>query len=164
MSTPPARSFPRADHDHDRCVAAALDEAAAICAERRVRFTPLRRRVLEIVWQGHRPAGAYAILEQLGAEGRSSAPPTVYRALEFLLEQGLVHRIASLNAFVGCARPGHGGEGQFLICERCGEVAELNDPGVDRAIERSSEALGFRTGRHTVEITGTCPRCRRSRS
>ncbi len=147
-------------HDHRDCVAAALEDAKAVCVERGVRLTPVRRRVLEIVWQGHRPLGAYAILEVLSGEGHSPAPPTVYRALEFLLTQGLVHRLSSLNAFVGCSRPGHLGAGQFLLCTECGTAAELNDPGIERAIERGAAAEGFVSNEHTVEISGICPNCR----
>ena len=104
--------------------------------------------------------GAYDILAVLGAEGRSAAPPTVYRALEFLQEQGLVHRLSSLNAFMGCGRPGHPGSGQFLICQSCGNAAELNDGGVERAISRSAASQGFSVHGHTVEISGVCPECR----
>ncbi len=146
-------------HDHEECIEVALAEASEICAQRGARFTALRRRVLEIVWQSHKPLGAYNILQTLSGEGRSAAPPTVYRALEFLLEQGLVHRIASLNAFVGCAHPGHRGPGQFLICRACGCAAELNDAKVENAIARSASALGFRVQHHTVEVTGLCPNC-----
>jgi len=153
-------AFPRRDHDHLRCVADALSEAARLCRDRGVRLTALRARVLEIVWQSHKPLGAYDILAVLAAEGRSAAPPTVYRALEFLLEQGLVHRLSSLNAFVGCSRPGHTGSGQFLICKTCGNAAELNDSGVERAITRSALSQGFDAVRHTVEISGVCPECR----
>ena len=147
-------------HDHGDCVAAALEDAIAVCGERGVRLTPVRRRVLEIVWQGHRPLGAYAILEVLSGEGHSPAPPTVYRALEFLLTQGLVHRLSSLNAFVGCSRPGHPHAGQFLLCTACGTAAELNDPDIERAIERGAAAEGFVCRDHTVEISGLCPNCR----
>ena len=147
-------------HDHGDCVEAALEEATAVCGDRGVRLTPVRRRVLEIIWQGHRPLGAYAILEVLSGEGHSSAPPTVYRALEFLLTQGLVHRLSSLNAFVGCSRPGHPGAGQFLLCTACGTAAELNDPDIERAIEHGAAAEGFVCRDHTVEISGLCPRCR----
>jgi Fur family zinc uptake transcriptional regulator len=154
------RGFLQRGHDHASCVSAALVDATRVCAERGARLTPLRRRVLEIVWQNHKPLGAYEILAVLGDEGRSAAPPTVYRALEFLLEHGLVHRIASLNAFMGCARPGHAGSGQFLICRECGNAAELNDGGVDRAITRSAASQGFAAQQHTIEITGVCPECR----
>ena len=103
--------FLSSGHDHGHCLANALQYATAVCTERGARLTPVRQRVLEIIWQSHRPLGAYAILEVLSAEGHSPAPPTVYRALEFLLTHGLVHRLSSLNAFVGCTRPGHPGAG-----------------------------------------------------
>ena len=147
-------------HDHGNCLANALQDAKAVCTERGARLTPVRQRVLEIVWQSHRPLGAYAILEVLSAEGHSPSPPTVYRALEFLLTQGLVHRLSSLNAFVGCTRPGHPGAGQFLLCTSCGIAAELNDSRIESAIERSAHAEGFTSQVHTVEISGLCPHCR----
>ena len=146
-------------HDHHHCVANALRDAKAICAKRRARLTPVRQRVLEIIWQSHRPLGAYAILEVLSGEGHSPAPPTVYRALEFLLTHGLVHRLSSLNAFIGCPRPGHPGAGQFLLCTACGTAAELNEIGIERVIERSAAAEGFTSQVHTVEISGLCPNC-----
>ena len=148
------------EHDHRHCMANALDGAKAVCTERGARLTPVRQRVLEIVWQSHRPLGAYAILDVLSGEGHSPAPPTVYRALEFLLANGLVHRLSSLNAFIGCSRPGHPGAGQFLICTACGTAAELHDAGIERAIEHGAEAEGFTSHVHTVEISGLCPHCR----
>ena len=148
------------EHDHQHCVANALVDAKAVCSRRGARLTPVRQRVLEIIWQSHRPLGAYAILEVLSAEGHSPAPPTVYRALEFLLTYGLVHRLSSLNAFIGCTRPGHPGAGQFLLCTTCGSAAELNDSTIERAIERSAAAEGFTSQVHTVEISGLCPHCR----
>ena len=137
-----------------------MAEAQALCSARAARFTPLRARVLELIWQSHKPLGAYAILDMLSNEGRSPAPPTVYRALEFLLKHGLVHRIASLNAYAGCRRPGHSGSGQFLICTRCGNVAELSNAKVTAAIEAAAAAETFKAELHTVEITGVCLHCR----
>lgn len=154
------RRFPVDAHDHARCIEDAMKQARAVCGERRARLTPLRARVLEIVWQSHRPLGAYAILEVLAGEGRSPAPPTVYRALEFLLEHGLVHRLASLNAFIGCSHPGHAGTGQFLLCTACGTAAELDDPGIRRAVARSAVAEDFQVDEHTIEVSGLCPNCR----
>lgn len=159
-AAPDSAPFPERGHDHGRCVSEVMAEATNVCARRGVRLTPLRRRVLEIVWQSHRPLGAYPILEILAVDGRAAAPPTVYRALDFLLENGLVHRIASLNAFVGCRYPGHIGAGQFLICQSCGSAAELNDTRVERAIDKSAAASGFVARGHTVEIAGLCPNCR----
>lgn len=158
-SRPPSRAFPGRRHDHRQCVRSALAEAAALCTSRSARLTALRREVLAVVWQSHRPLGAYDILEQLRARGRRAAPPTVYRALEFLLAHGLVHRVESRNAFVGCTRPGHGGSGQLLICETCGAAAELNDPKVTAAIARRAASHGFRAREQTIEVRGLCPDC-----
>ena len=120
----------------------------------------MRRRVLEMVWRSHRPVGAYAILDDLRGDGRPTAPPTVYRALSFLAGLGLVHRIASLNAFVGCPLPGEPHTGQFLICRECGAAEEIDDHGIAGAVRRGAERVGFRVQHPTVEITGLCPRCR----
>ncbi|MDH3714838.1 MAG: transcriptional repressor [Gammaproteobacteria bacterium] len=139
-----------------------MAEAAEVCNARGARLTPLRARVLEIVWRSHRPLGAYAILEVLSDEGRTPAPPTVYRALEFLTEQGLVHRLASLNAFIGCSQPGHPGTCQFLLCRSCGTVAELDDPAIRRAIQRTAVTEGFEAHEHTVEVSGICPNCQQA--
>ncbi len=191
-------SFAGPRHDHRACVKAALDTAARLCAERGARLTPLRRRVLELIWRGHAPARhapvrAYDLLarlsdrpgtakergtaknKQAAGERRPAAPPTVYRALEFLLTQGLIHRIESLNAYVGCMDPeGHLGDapgsapggalgGQFLICGDCGAAAEVHDPRVDAAVARRAEELGFAVHRKTIEIAGVCPPCQRRR-
>lgn len=155
------KSFGTAPHDHRRCVKGALDKAASLCERRGSRLTALRRRVLELVWGSHEPVGAYALLEQLRREGMGSAPPTVYRALDFLREHGLVHRIESLNAFVGCAHPELEHRGQFLICTGCGGAAEIEDPGIGAAVSASAAAVGFTVDRFTIELQGLCPRCSR---
>jgi len=138
----------------------ALNEARRICHENNGRLTRQRMRALELVWQSHRPVGAYEILEQLRAEGFNGAPPTVYRALEFLLDHGLIHRIESLNAYTGCAYPGERHSGQFLICSMCHRVAELDDPKVIRAISKTPASMGFVADKPVVEIRGLCPGCR----
>lgn len=153
-------TFPPAHHDHGRCVAHALEAAEAECRRRGARLTDVRRRVLELVWQSHQPVGAYAVLDALGKEGFCAAPPTVYRALDFLLAHGLIHRIERLNAFVGCAHPGAPHAGQFLLCTRCGAAAELIDPAIAEAVAAAAGRLGFTAGRQTVEIEGLCPACR----
>ena len=146
-------------HDHGDCIAAALTAADRLCSRRGVRLTKLRRRVLELVWSGHAPVGAYDLLRRLTLERERAAPPTVYRALDFLLEQGLIHRIESLNAFVGCADPEEAHTGQFLICDGCGVAAEVEDAQIDRAISRSAASHAFAVERKTVEIRGRCPGC-----
>lgn len=152
-------TFPVANHDHGSCVAHALAVAEAECRRRGARLTDVRRRVLELVWQGHAPVGAYALLETLGREGFCAAPPTVYRALDFLLAHGLIHRIERLNAYTGCTRPGEPHAGQFLLCERCGAAAELDDPAIAAAIAAVAARLGFTVARQTVEVDGLCPAC-----
>lgn len=146
-------------HDHQRCIDEALDKAAELCADRDARLTELRRQVLELVWSSHEPVGAYAVLERLQRDRGSAAPPTVYRALDFLMAQGLIHRIESLNAFVGCPTPDRRHHSQFLICTGCGGVAEIDDPQVDAAIARSAQDKGFSVERLTVELQGRCPAC-----
>ena len=148
-------------HDHESCIADALTTAEEICRLRGVRLTPLRRCVLELIWGSHRPIGAYAVLAALRGERETAAPPTVYRALDFLMEQGLVHRIQSLNAFVGCADPDHAHNGMFLICGECGDTLEIEDAKLDDAIRSVASANGFALLRRTVEATGTCPGCAR---
>lgn len=161
--------FAPAGHDHDACVDDALAAAEAVCTARGVRLTPLRRRVLELVWESHKPVGAYAILEALQADRRADAetdsrgpvaPPTVYRALDFLLENGLVHRIEMLNAYIGCCRPEARHSGQFLLCGGCGTAAELASDTLLAAIDEEAERRGFAVRRVTVEVDGLCPECR----
>ncbi len=155
--------FPRTNHRHARCRATALARAEQACSERGVRLTELRRRVLELVWGSHEPVKAYDILPALGAGTRRAAPPTVYRALEFLRREGFVHRIESLNAYVGCGAPGHQGAVQFMICRDCGVSAEIADPGVSERLARRAGDLGFAMDTQTIEIHGLCARCRPER-
>ena len=136
-----------------------MNLADKICREQRLRLTPLRRRVLELIWLGHRPVGAYQLLEMLHDEG-SAAPPTIYRALDFLLQHGLIHRISSMNAYIGCSHAGRPHVGQFLICDNCHSLAELDDPEVIRSIEDSARRAGFIVHEQVIEINGLCPRCR----
>jgi Fur family zinc uptake transcriptional regulator len=157
-----AASFGKSPHDHQHCIDDALDRAATLCGRRGARLTDVRRRVLELVWRGHAPVGAYALLEALQRDGRSAAPPTVYRALEFLMEHGLVHRIESLNAFVGCPRPDRDHVSQFLICTDCQNVAEIDDPAIGGAVSSGAAAAGFVVNRLTIEMQGLCPSCARS--
>lgn len=147
-------------HDHATCVADAVTYAEALCRRIDARFTPLRRRVLELVWASHKPVGAYALLQDLQKEGLGSAPPTIYRALEFLLQHHLVHRIESLNAFIGCSKPGNVHRGVFLICRRCGNAEELGEGQLGNQVIELAQARGFDVSDMTMEIGGTCGPCR----
>ena len=151
------------EHDHSHCVDRAVDLATSLCERRGVRLTALRKRVLELVWRSHKPVGAYEVLDWLTSEDqRSAAPPTVYRALEFLLEQKLIHRIESLNAFVGCVDPSRQHTAQYLICRACGMVKELEDDVVAKAIGAQAQRQGFVVDRQTVEVHGLCDACARN--
>ncbi|GMQ90536.1 MAG: Fur family transcriptional regulator [Gammaproteobacteria bacterium] len=156
--------FKKRTHDHAECIERALTAAQAACERQGLRLTKLRRRVLELVWRGHTPVKAYDILEELREDGRASGPPTVYRALDFLLDAGLVHRIESLNAFVGCGGPATPHFGQFLICRQCSVVAEIDVPAVATALVADASKLGFRADRQTIEIKGLCADCSASHS
>ena len=150
--------FVNPEHDHQQCVTSALAKAEQICLEQGQRFTTIRRKVFELIWQQHKPIGAYQILEELQQQART-APPTVYRALDFLLNLGLIHRISSLNAFVGCAHPGASHEGYFLICTSCRACTELNTAAITCEINRSADQCGFVVQDRLVEVMGLCPDC-----
>jgi Fur family transcriptional regulator, zinc uptake regulator len=153
-----------------------LDGAAAACARRGAQLTALRRQVLRLVLEADQPVGAYALLDRLKETRAGAAPPTVYRALDFLLEQGLIHKVERLNAFLGCVEAGEGGHGhaahgggegdgrhdhphQFLICSRCGATAEISDPAITAALASASAGAGFTLHRATVEAEGVCADC-----
>ena len=136
-----------------------LRRAEALCRERGVRLTEQRKTVLRLLCASDRPISAYELLDRMRDLVRNPAPPTVYRALDFLLEQGLVHKLESLHAYVGCTHPEHPHASQFLICDDCGEVSEVEDPGVEQSLKAAGKAIGFRTKRPVVELLGTCAEC-----
>jgi len=160
MTAPDSPRFLSVKHDHDSCIQGALEKAQAICIKNNVRFTHLRKRVLELVWYSHKPVLAYELLETLRNEKVNAQPPTVYRALDFLLEHRLIHKIQSLKAYVGCGFPDQKHVGQFLICNQCYQVVELDDPVIIRAISRQAHKAGLEISHQTIEILGLCPNCR----
>src|SRR5690606_32785465 len=131
MSATSQPIFHAPGHDHGRCAADALAHANALCAQRGQRLTPIRRQVLEVLLGSHKPLAAYEIMDRAAADGVRPAPITIYRALDFLRENGLVHRIESRNAFVACVN-NHANDELvvFLICERCGAVGEAPSAAV----------------------------------
>ncbi len=139
---------------------ARLARAEAACAAAGGRLTAIRRDVLRLILQADEPIGAYALLDGLRALTGAGKPPTVYRALDFLLAQGLIHRVERLNAFVGCHDEAtHHHAAQFLICRSCGRVTELEDGAVESAITAAARARGFVPARVTVEVDGVCSAC-----
>jgi len=152
--------FPPKHHHHEDCVRDALAAAEIACQKQGARLTPVRKRVLELVWASHDPVGAYGLLDRLAADGIKAVPPTVYRALDFLLEHGLVHRLESLNAYVGCTHTSGPHTAQFLICTACRRVAELDDPAIGQSLADSAAKRGFVVTKQTVEVEGLCAACR----
>lgn len=141
-------------------VASRLEAAALACERDGVRFTELRRHVLGLVLAADGPVSAYGLLDQLRGTRWNAAPPTVYRALEFLLQQGLIHRVERLNAFIGCDEgASHTHAAQFLICSSCRAVDEVDDHAVAHALGRAAAAKGFTPAHATIEIEGTCAAC-----
>lgn len=137
-----------------------MDAVEHICTERGVRFTPLRRAALEVLLEFNGPVGAYDLLRALGQRlGRQLAPPTAYRALEFLLEQGFISRIETRNAFVPSTHPEDRDAGAFFLCNQCGATIELDLGRAADVLTERAAALGFRVGRRVVELQGTCADC-----
>jgi Fur family zinc uptake transcriptional regulator len=155
--------FPAPDHDHERCSSDALAHAEELCAKRGQRLTPIRRQVLEALLASHKPLGAYELIERVAEAGSRPAPITIYRALDFLMENGLVHRIERLNAFIACIRHHHAEDPVvFLICERCGAVGEASSAAVAEKLTAAARAAGFTPKSPVIEVTGICKHCRAS--
>jgi Fur family zinc uptake transcriptional regulator len=152
--------FPAPDHDHDRCATDAMAHAEQVCERRAQKFTPIRRQVLLALLSSHRPLGAYEVIEELSRSMPRPAPITVYRALDFLIDNGLVHRIESRNAFLACAHD-HDAAAMvaFLICERCGSVGEIPAAPVAQGLNDAARSTGFAPKLSVVEITGICAHC-----
>lgn len=150
-------------HDHEHCIENAVADAERICEARGTRFTALRRRILTMIWQGHKAVKAYDLLDQLATQGGSAKPPTVYRALDFLMEEGLVHKIQSLNAYVGCPHPGDSHVSQFLICDECETVEEIGSNELSAAVDAVAKKTEFQIHKQTLELHGLCKGCARGK-
>ena len=146
-----------ASHDHRGCIDHSVGAVEAICAERGLRLTAPRRRVLEILLEEHRALGAYEVLARIAAEGFAAHPPIAYRALDFLVAHGFAHRIERLNAFVACPCPGRRHRPAFMVCRGCRAVAEAD--AAESELAPSADAVGFRIERTVVEAEGLCPAC-----
>jgi len=151
-------------HDHHACVDKALKAADEICLHRGVRLTPVRRKVLELIWEGHQAVKAYDLLDRIRPFDFAAKPATVYRALEFLLANGLIHRVESLNAFVGCNSSETRHDHQLLlICSNCQEVEERPATEVMGALQEEFDSAGFRAQRKAIEVHGRCRKCEADR-
>ena len=160
---PPKPVFPAPDHDHGECAQDAYRHAEQVCAGRGQKFTPIRRQVLGALLSSHRPLGAYEIIDDLARRMPRPAPITVYRALEFLMENGLVHRIESRNAFLACAHDhDQAAVVAFLICETCGSVGEIPGAPLAKSFSDAARGTGFAPKMSVVEITGVCTYCQKA--
>jgi Fur family zinc uptake transcriptional regulator len=159
----PPPVFHAPGHDHQRCTVDALAHAEQRCTQRAQRLTPIRRRVLEVLLESHAPLGAYEIMDRAAVRGTRPAPITVYRALDFLRDNGLVHRIESRNAFVACVNNHASGDlVVFLLCERCGAVGEAASIAVADQLNAAARSAGFMPKTPVIEITGVCSHCRQA--
>lgn len=146
-------------HNHDTCVASGMDAAIAYCEAKGLRFTPVRRRVLEILLTEHKAMGAYDILKMLATEGLGSQPPVAYRALDFLTKHGFVHKVERLNAYVACGHPGTDHAPAFMICTKCEKVVE-SQARAGVGLSSEADTIGFEIQAMVVEAEGICPNCR----
>ncbi len=141
-------------------IAAQLDEASRACAREGGELTELRRQVLGLILAAEGPLTAYQLLDRLKETRKGAVPPTIYRALDFLLARRLIHKVESLNAFVPCIEPAHDAhQAQFLICRTCGAVTELEDDAIARALARAAARQGFRPASALIEVSGACAAC-----
>ena len=149
-------------HDHAHCTADLIARAERTCERRGSKLTGQRREILSSVAQSHSAVGAYDIIERMAEHGPRPAPITVYRALDFLLAHGLVHKIESRNAFVACSHSHEGQPAALLICETCGTVAELDAPEIFERIAEKAKAQKFSPAHTMIEMSGTCGACARA--
>ncbi len=147
------------DHDHDACVSEAIRRAESHCEDNGLRLTPVRRRALEVLLEEHRALGAYDLLAVLAEEGLGKQPPVAYRALDFLVKAGLVHKIEALNAFIACVHLGSDHAPAFLICRNCRLVAEADGSQTPVFMGEAARDTGFVIEHTVVEATGLCPAC-----
>lgn len=146
-------------HDHASCIASTLSQAEKHCASKGLKFTPVRRRSLEILLREHRALGAYDLLAVLGQDGHSAQPPVAYRALDFLVSAGFAHKIERLNAYIACSHLGNDHTPAFLICRDCRVVAEADATALESRLDVAAQAAGFQIERTVVEAEGLCPAC-----
>lgn len=137
-----------------------LEQAKAYCLKREVRFTPTREQVFKLLADRNKAVGAYDLLDELKETDPAAKPATIYRALDFLSQQGFVHKIESINAFVMCHHFGDCNHPvQLLICDKCGLVEEIQSNDFDMALKEMAGQKGFTVHHQIVEAHGACTDC-----
>ena len=139
-----------------------IGKAKTFCEQQGARFTPQREKVYQIMLIKNRPMGAYELLDNLKQTEDSAKPATVYRALDFLLDFGLVHKLESTNSFVACHHFGCSHPVQFLICDSCGDVAEIQSTGIEGKLIEQAKSHGFLISKQTIEAHGLCSDCQQA--
>lgn len=157
MSTSPRSSRPDPVGDQ-------LTIAESLCAQRGRRLTPIRRKVLELLLRHGRSLKAYELLDAMRAEHPGAAPPTVYRALDFLMDEGLIHRLDAVNAWTACHDAAGAPHDLLVVCTGCGAVAEVSDPAMSRQLAERVARTGFALATHETEIRALCPQCQQKHS
>ena len=147
--------------DHQSCISDAMQQAEQLCLDKNLRFTQLRRTIFTMIWESHMPAKAYDILDKLKQKGMSAKPPTVYRTLDFLLENGLIHKLDRLNAYIGCQQPLQPHQGYFLICTNCHEIKECFHDDLAQIIFATAHKNQFIPQHVALEIEGECQACQK---
>ena len=147
-------------HNHQHCINDALTKAHDACSQAGAKLTPLREKVLALIWRNHQPLGAYDLIDMLAESSeRRIAPPTVYRTLDFLLNIGLIHRINSLNAYIGCSSPHTLHPSYFLICTHCKNASEITTSVISQAIDDIGRQAHFSIKQQWLEVLGVCHEC-----
>ena len=149
--------MPHTHHDHSNCLHTAMEKAEALCSARKLRLTDGRKAVLKALWQSHKAMTA----AEITAKVKAKQPPLTYRALAFLREQGLVHHIGALDAYVGCPRAETQGHvSQLFVCRDCRDVEEIPAPGLERSLRSHAEQHGFTMQETHLEVLGICQNCK----
>jgi Fur family zinc uptake transcriptional regulator len=146
-------------HNHQLCMTQTLLSAETICMDKGVRLTAIRRRILELICSSHKAIGAYELLDLFREEDSKAKPVTIYRALDFLMDVGLVHKIESLNAFIGCLQAETKHQSIILICDNCKNAFELDATSVYQTIFAMSKKIQFSPTSLTIELHGLCFSC-----
>ena len=136
-----------------------IQEAEQYCKENGLNFTPVRRKVLEILLHKNTAIGAYEILDLLREAGFKNQPPVAYRALDFLVQNGFAHKIEQLNSFIGCTHPGKDHSPAFMICRNCDSVSEEEALVRNFSVSQIASKAGFTVEKAVIEARGLCHSC-----
>ena len=148
------------NHDHRKCSKKVIQNAEETCLKFSLNFTPIRKKVLEIISSNHKPSRAYDLLEKLRDDGFCDKPPTIYRALDFLIENKIVHKLNTINAYVACFDEESEEISCFLICEMCQEIEEFHNKNLNKVLTNIGKKRGIEIKNLNLEIGFKCQECK----